>query len=63
MFINLHAIETLGPRVAGSPAMKASLFALQNSFYLIFVLLQLYLAKICWMFSYKQQIYEKKIYL
>lgn len=51
MFINLHAVGTLDARVAVGPHMKASLFALQNFFNLIFVLLQLYLAKICWILA------------
>lgn len=63
MYIHLYAVEILSARVTVSPDIKASLFALQNSFYLNFVLRHLYLTKFCLVFSYKQQIHEKKIYL
>lgn len=63
MYIHLHTVKILGVRVTVSPDMKAFLFALQHSLYLNFVLRHLYLSRFCLVFKYKEQIYEKKIYI
>lgn len=60
---SLHSVEILDVGITVSPDMKACLFALENSFYLNFVLGHVYLTKLCLVFRYKQQIHEKKIYL
>lgn len=59
----LHSVKILDVGITLSLDRKACLFALENSFYLNFVLEHIYLTKFCLVFRHKQQIHEKKIYL